>query len=201
MPTLDSRVDHYIQNADPYAQPILRAIRTAMHAACPEVIEGIKWRNPHFDYKGIFCGMAAFKKYCSLGFWKEGPLKERLSAADRGALEQLGRLSSIADLPPQRTIARIIKAGAALNDQNIKLPRRPPASRPPLRMPADFKVALAKHRKAGTAFAAFSPSQRRDYIEWITDAKGADTRARRLATAIEWIAEGKGRNWKYERRG
>jgi uncharacterized protein YdeI (YjbR/CyaY-like superfamily) len=199
MPTRDPRVDEYIRSAAPYAQPILTAIRTAMHTACPEVTEGIKWRNPHFDYKGIFCGMAAFKKYCSLGFWKEGLLKERLNAADRRALEQLGRLTSAAELPTERTVARIIKAGAALNDQNIKQPRRVAPSRPPLRMPADFKAALGKKKKAGATFEAFSPSHRREYIEWITEAKGADTRARRIATAIEWIAEGKGRNWKYER--
>jgi bacteriocin resistance YdeI/OmpD-like protein len=43
----------------------------------------------------------------------------------------------------------------------------------------------------------FSPSHRREYIEWLTEAKTEATRAKRLATALEWMAEGKPRNWKY----
>ena len=47
-------------------------------------------------------------------------------------------------------------------------------------------------------FDAFPPSQKREYIEWLLEAKREETRARRLETALEWIAEGKTRHWKYQ---
>jgi len=46
-------------------------------------------------------------------------------------------------------------------------------------------------------FDAFPPSQQRDYVEWIAEAKRDETRERRIAQALEWLAEGKPRNWKY----
>jgi uncharacterized protein YdeI (YjbR/CyaY-like superfamily) len=62
----------------------------------------------------------------------------------------------------------------------------------------EFKVALQKNKKAAAVFEAFSPSGKREYIEWITEAKRAETRDKRVATAVEWITEGKLRNWKYQ---
>jgi uncharacterized protein YdeI (YjbR/CyaY-like superfamily) len=50
------------------------------------------------------------------------------------------------------------------------------------------------------AIEAFAPSHRREYIEWIVEAKREETRAKRVAQAIEWLREGKSRNWKYETR-
>jgi uncharacterized protein YdeI (YjbR/CyaY-like superfamily) len=65
-------------------------------------------------------------------------------------------------------------------------------------VPQDLKSALARNAKARAAFEGFSPSHRREYVEWIEDAKRDDTRRKRLATAIEWMGEGKPRNWKYQ---
>jgi uncharacterized protein YdeI (YjbR/CyaY-like superfamily) len=53
--------------------------------------------------------------------------------------------------------------------------------------------------EAKTFFDGLAPSHRYEYLEWITDAKREETRAKRIGQALEWLAEGKRRNWKYER--
>lgn len=58
-------------------------------------------------------------------------------------------------------------------------------------------AALKKNSQALAAWEASSPSHRREYIEWITEAKRDETRQRRVETAVEWIAAGKARNWRY----
>jgi len=104
-----------------------------------------------------------------------------------------------ADLPPKKTLVAYVKEAKRLNDAGIKEPR---AARPtaPVRVvvPTDLKKALAANQKARAAFDGFPPSARREYVEWITEAKRADTRGKRLGTTIEWLAQGKRRNWKYE---
>jgi hypothetical protein len=193
----DPRVDAYIRNAAPFAQPILMHLRAVVHEACPDVEETWKWSFPHFDYKGIFCSMAAFKSHATFGFWKGSLLAEQLPAVEEKAMGQFGRIRSIDDLPPKRTLVRIIKAAARLNDEGLTVPRAPRTTAAAARPPADLKAALAKNARAAATFMQFSPSHRREYIEWIVGAKQAATRERRLATAMTWLAEGKPRNWKY----
>jgi uncharacterized protein YdeI (YjbR/CyaY-like superfamily) len=85
-----------------------------------------------------------------------------------------------------------------LNEDGVKVVRaKTTKAKKPATMPPALKAALAKNRRAKATFDAFSPSHKKEYMEWIGEAKGEDTRARRLAQAIEWMAEGKPRNWKY----
>jgi uncharacterized protein YdeI (YjbR/CyaY-like superfamily) len=198
----DPRVDAYIEKAQPFAQPVLKHIRKVVHTACPGVEETMKWSFPHFDYKGIFCGMASFKQHCTLGFWKYALLTDGLKGMPKGgekAMGQFGRITSIADLPGEKTLGKIVQAAAKLNDDKVAVPRAKPKPRPPIKVPPYFSAALKKNKKAAAAFEAFPPSHRREYLEWITEAKTEETRDRRMAQALEWIAQGKGRNWKYER--
>jgi hypothetical protein len=159
----------------------------------------MKWRHPSFMYKGILCGMASFKQHAAFGFWK-GSLVVDVAAKDLDAAGWFGRLTKPSDLPAQKTLAKYIKKAMALNDAGVAVPRKPKAPAKPATVPSDLAAALRKNKKAQAVFAAFSPSRRRDYIVWITEAKSDETRTRRLAQAIEWIAEGKSRNWKYERK-
>jgi hypothetical protein len=196
----DPRVDAYIRNAVPFAQPVLSTIRETVHAACPGVEEAMKWRFPHFLYKGMLCSMASFKGHAAFGFWK-GSL---VTGGPRGvdAMGHFGRLTKVSDLPSKKVLAGYIEKAATLNEQGVKEPRakRRPAPQA-MTIPGDLAAAFKKSKKAQTGFDALSPSHKREYLEWITEAKGAETRARRLAQAIEWMAEGKSRNWKYEKRG
>jgi len=199
----DPRVDAYIRRAQPFAQPILKHLRKMVHTACPDVQETIKWSFPHFDYKGIFCAMAGFKAHCTFGFWKGALLRDTVKGMPTGgekAMGQFGRIASLSDLPGEKTIIKIVQAAAKLNDEKISVPRAKPKPKAPLRVPPYFTAALKKNKKALAAFDAFPPSHRREYLQWVTEAKTEETRDRRMAQAIEWIAAGKGRNWKYEKK-
>jgi uncharacterized protein YdeI (YjbR/CyaY-like superfamily) len=190
----DSRVDAYIAKSADFAKPVLIELRDAVHAACPAVEEDIKWGNPAFMYKGMMCGMVAFKQYAMFMLWKHDLI---FGKDDKRRDNALSKLTKVSDLPPKRVLAGYIRQAAALNDQGVKVERerRPPA---PVKVPAVLAAALKKHAKALAAFNAFSPSNQREYAEWITGAKTDQTRTKRLAQAIEWMAQGKTRNWKYE---
>ena len=195
MPKTDKRIDAYIENAADFAQPILTRVRQIVHEACPEVEETLKWGHPSFMYHGIMCGMASFKEYCAFHFWKGALIIE--NAASDQMWGQLGRLAKVSDLPPKKVLVGYVKKAMELNEEGTKFPRRPVKPKKELVMPEQFMAAIKKNKKALAGFEAFSPSNKRDYIEWITDAKGEDTRDRRIAQAVEWMAEGKPRNWKY----
>ena len=195
----DPRVDAYIRKAAPFAQPILTHIRETVHAACPEAEEAIKWSFPHFLYKGMLCSMASFTQHAAFGFWKGSLVTGGPRSAD--AMGHFGRITKVSDLPSKSVLSGYVKKAALLNEQGVKVPRvRKSGPAKPVKVPADLTAALAMNKKARAGFDALSPSHRREYIEWITDAKTGETRGRRLAQAVEWMAEGKSRNWKYERR-
>jgi uncharacterized protein YdeI (YjbR/CyaY-like superfamily) len=192
---LDPRIDAYMAKSAPFAQPILRHLRSIVHAACPNVVETIKWGMPHFDYLGIMCAMAAFKAHCTFGFWKGALI---IGKQHQNAMGQFGRITDIKDLPSKQQIGAYVKAAMKLNEAGAKAPHmRNRQVRKPLPVPKDLAAALKGNKRARTVFSGFSPSNRRDYIEWITEAKTDETRERRLATTLEWLEEGKPRNWKY----
>lgn len=189
-------MDDYIEKSAVFARPILKHLRRIVHIGCSDVEETIKWSFPHFDYKGIMCGMAAFKEHCALGFWK-GSLIVGTENAQAG-MGQFGRIASIKDLPGEKTLLGYVRAAARLNEEGVKAPgRSKPQKRKPLPVPDYLRAALKKNAAARTTFEELSPSQRHDYVEWLTEAKREETRQERLKTAIEWMAEGKVRNWKY----
>jgi len=199
----DQRVDAYIAKSADFARPILKHVRKVVHAALPAVEEDLKWGAPHFMYKGMLCGMAAFKQHCSFGFWRAKELAQEhkeLAKDEKPGMGQFGNLKSVEDLPSDKELTKLVKAAAALNDSGAKVPRATKSKKPIPKIPADFLSALKKSKMAHANFSAFSPSHQREYIEWITEAKRDETRERRIATAIEWIAEGKSHNWKYEKK-
>ena len=194
----DPRVDAYIARSADFAKPILKHLRKIVQAGCPEVEETIKWQFPHFDYKGVMCGMAAFKEHCAFGFWKEALIFDRDRAAEKTAMGSFGCIGSLADLPGEKTMIQYVKKAAALNEAGIKAPgRTQPKKRKPLEVPDYFSAALKKNARARRTFEIFPPSKRREYLEWVTEAKRKETRNERLARSIEWLAEGKPRHWKY----
>lgn len=198
MPSTDARTDQYIATVAPWQQSILQKFRALIHEACPEVVESIKWSRPAFEYKGVLCGISAFKHYCSLGFWKESILKVSPSA-DQSVLEALGKVHEGTEPPSNAAILALLREAVRLNDEGVKvLTGKERAAKNPLAMPADFEKALRANGAARSVFENFSPSAQREYVMWLEDAKTEATRTKRLATAVEWIAEGKQRHWKYQ---
>jgi len=193
---LDPRIDAYLATVPAFALPILQRLREDVHAACPDVVETIKWSRPHFmlDDK-LLCGMSAFKAHCAFSFWE----REGATEGKAGAMGDFGRIETLADLPSRTELRKQIKAAAAL--LHAGAPRAQKPSREPraqLNMPDDFAAALGNAPTAQQHYDAFPPSKQRDYLEWVLEAKREDTRAKRIAQAVEWLAEGKSRNWKYE---
>lgn len=197
MPT-DPRIDAYIARQADFARPILEHLRSAVHAACPEAEETMKWSMPHFLYKGqMLAGMAAFKAHATFGFWRG---KEVLgeTGAERDAMGQFGRLTSVDDLPSDDTLQALIRKAMALADSGARPARPKAAPKPEPETPPELAAALSANPAAKAAFEAFPPSGRREYVEWVVEAKRPETRAKRIAQAVEWMAEGKRRHWKYE---
>ena len=197
MPTTDPRVDAYIAKAAPFAQPILRHLRARVRRAAPEAEETIKWGMPHFMVAGKnVAGFAAFKAHCAFVIHGEG----RQGEPEGEGMGGYGKIASLADLPDDRELEDKLREAAqrvAISGTALK----PKAKKPPkaeIAMPGDFAAALAAQPQARASFDGFSRAQRRDYLEWITEAKQAATREKRIAQAVEWLAEGKRRNWKYE---
>ena len=195
----DPRIDAYIAKSADFAQPILKHLREVIHQGCPEAEEAIKWGMPAFLYRGkILCGIAAFKQHCALGFWGTRGLVGNEGKRDE-AMGQFGRIASLKDLPSKTALIGHVKQAMKLSEARAAappVPRKPPKPAPVT--PDDLAAALKKNRKALTTFDAFSPSCKREYVDWITEAKREETRANRIAQAVEWMAEGKQRNWKYQ---
>jgi uncharacterized protein YdeI (YjbR/CyaY-like superfamily) len=195
----DPRIDAYIAGSAEFARPILSHLRAVVHAACPEAEETLKWGAPSFTYRGkILCGMAAFKQHAAFGFWQGSQVTGVGTEAGGEGMGQFGRLTRLSDLPGKRELTGYIRQAMTLIDSGARrVPAKAAAPRAPLDVPDDLAAALKKNAKARATFDGFAPGYRRDYIEWITEAKREDTRQRRLEQAIEWLAEGKPRNWKY----
>ena len=200
MGTRDPRVDAYIAKSAEFARPILTHLREVVHDACPDAEEAMKWSFPHFMYKGMLCSMASFKEHCAFGFWKGSLIVDERGKSLEEAMGQFGRIRKLSDLPSKKVLTGYVRKAMALNEAGVKAPARAKAREKaePV-VPDDLAAALKKNEKARATFEGFSPSHKREYIEWLTEAKGDDTRKRRLETAIEWMADGKSRNWKYMR--
>lgn len=201
MPTIDPRIDDYIERSADFAKPILVHIRKLVHQAIPDVTETMKWSFPHFDYKGVLCSMASFKQHCALGFWKQSLLEQDAFPAEKTAMGSFGRIASLQDLPDDKVMLNLIRQAAKLNDDGVKVAKKPAKEKKDLVVPEILTSALAKNAKARKTFDEFPYSKRKDYIEWLDEAKTDATREKRLATTIQQLEEGKARHWKYEKKG
>jgi uncharacterized protein YdeI (YjbR/CyaY-like superfamily) len=193
----DPRVDAYIARQADFARPILEHLRAVVHAACPDGEETLKWSMPSFLHKGkILAGMAAFKAHATFGFWSGSMVVPRAEERSSG-MGQFGRLTSLADLPSRAQLEDLVKKAMKLIDEGVK-PVRDKHRKEPFTVPQDLRAAIDALPAAAATFDGFPPSCQREYVEWVTEAKRDETRAKRLAQTVEWLAEGKRRNWKYE---
>jgi uncharacterized protein YdeI (YjbR/CyaY-like superfamily) len=203
MSVYDPRIDAYIEKAAPFAQPVLNHLRALIHVTCPDVEETVKWGMPHFEYHGrTQFNFAAFKQHCAFGFWLASLMTDTkgiLQLAEKASMGSLGRIESLKDLPSDAVMKSYIKQSMKLTDDGVKVKKEVKAPSAEMEVPDYFMAALKKNKKALAVFEKFAPSQRKEYIEWLTDAKREETRDKRMTEAIGWIAEGKQRHWKYQK--
>lgn len=191
----DKRIDDYIAKAAPFAQPILKHIRETIHASVPGLVESIKWSMPHFLHNGKnLAGMAAFKAHCAMMIHGDGRQGD--------AMGQYGKITTLSDLPGDNELrSKLVAARERIDAEGTALKKKPEGkkqSKAELPIPEEFIAALNAKPSAKAALEAFAPSHRREYVDWITEAKRPETRGKRIAQAVEWLSEGKKRNWKYE---
>jgi len=198
----NERVDAYIAKSADFAKPILIHIRELVHRAAPELTEIIKWGFPFFDYKGPVCQMAAFKQHCAFGFWKEKMLSDPRGYlkvdGEESSAGSFGQIVSLSDLPPDEVLIDFIHQAIAINEKGLKVEKKPAAPKAELSMPPEFEKMLIGNSVAIGHYENFSPSKKREYLEWFAEAKSEATREKRMEQALEWIAEGKSRHWKYQ---
>ena len=199
------QVDAYIAKAAPFAQPILNHLREVVHQGAPGVAEQMKWSRPFFVYEGVILGnISAFKEHCSFGLWGT-EIAQRLLAdgvASSEGMGTFGKITSLADLPSRTKLVGYVKEAASkiATGERTKAWSRPRVAKAEAEVPAELEAALKKNKTAARNFAALPPGCRREYCNWIAEAKREETRLKRAATAVPWIAEGKNLNWKYEKR-
>jgi len=202
----DKRIDAYISKATPFAKPILTKLRELIHKGNPDVEETIKWGMPSFNYKGPFCSFASFKEHAVFGFWKYQLIKDpkgylqEISNKGGNAMGNFGRIKNLKDLPSDKVLINFVKQAKKLNDDGVKIPAKLKKPKVDLVIPDYFTNALMKNKKVQEEFDNFSYSHKKEYVEWITEAKSEETRKKRIGTAIEWISERKSRNWKYTKK-
>ena len=197
------KIDTYIEKSQDFAKPILHYIRETVHEFCPDAEETMKWSFPHFIYKGKnLCAMASFKQHCTFGFWLEKEMKtmqEMTQNIEKNSMFSLGKITAMEDLPSKPQLKKAIKEAMELTDMGVTMKKAPP-SKTEMEVPDDFQSALDSRPETLEIFEKASPSFRKEYIAWITEAKTEATRNKRLEKSLEWIAEGKGRNWKYQKK-
>jgi uncharacterized protein YdeI (YjbR/CyaY-like superfamily) len=193
----DPRVDAYIAKAQPFARPILEHVRERVRSVAPDAVETTKWSAPAFTVDGkILLVMAAFKAHAAINFWRGQELRGDKAEAD--GMGQFGKLTSVEDLPADTEFDRLIREAVALS-KAAPAPRVVKhAPKPSSEVHSEFATALKANPAAQATLDGFPPSARREYIDWVNDAKQDKTRAKRIADAIEWLSEGKRRHWKYE---
>jgi len=201
MEQYDNRIDAYIAKSADFAKPILQHIRKVVHETSPLITENIKWGMPFFEYKGTLCQMAAFKQHCAFGFWKASRLNDPdhlLNPGEEAAAGSFGRVNSIADLPTEAVLRAFILQAMELNESGVRI-AKPKANteKKELVVPDYFIHVLNENPAAKEAFEKFSYSHKKEYLQWITEAKTDATRQKRMEQAMEMMSEGKSRNWKY----
>lgn len=204
MPTTNPLIDTYIDKAEEFAKPILLHLRKLIHSACPEVEEKMKWGFPNFMYKQeMLCSMAAFKNHCAFTFWKAALMKDNKKIFEiRGktAMGHFGKITALKDLPSNAIIKSYLKEAMALNDAGIKLSKtKKGVAETQVIIPEYFQKQLNKNKTAKATFEKMPPSHKKEYLEWITEAKTEITREKRISTTLEWLSEGKSRNQRYEK--
>ncbi|WP_114822280.1 YdeI/OmpD-associated family protein [Chryseobacterium sp. KLBC 52] len=197
------KIDAYIEKSQDFAKPILHYIRETVHEFCPDAEETMKWSFPHFIYKGKnLCAMASFKQHCNFGFWLEKEMKtmqEITQDIEKNSMFSLGKITQVGDLPSKPQLKKAIKEAMELTDMGVTMKKAAP-SKVEMEIPDDFQNALNAQPKAKDFFEKASPSFRKEYIAWVSEAKTEATRNKRLEQSLEWIAEGKSRNWKYQKK-
>ena len=193
-------INTYIAEQDEWKRRILVRIRQLIHQTDPGITEAWRWDKPHFDHEGIMVGMCAFKEFVSVWFHKgalikdPGKLFEALGKGEEKGLRAYKIHENEAIDEP--SFIELVKQAIALNLKGTTLAEAK-GPRKALVIPEDLESVLHKDPTAWANWEAFTYTHKKEYAEWVSDAKKDETRKRRIAQALEMIREGKGKEDKH----
>lgn len=186
----------YIEKATPEFKEVMIALRSVLNNPNFDIKEDWKWGAPNFNNEGMICWLAHFRNHVGMNFFKGTLIKDKYNLFTHYREEKGNRqlkFSDINQIIPEQ-IEYYIEEAIKLNQENIKVVKKEIDTS----LPLDLETELNNNPKAKMFFESLAPSYKRDYIEWIEEAKREATRTKRLATTMEWLSEGKKKNWKYE---
>ena len=164
-----------------------------------ELVECIKWGAPCYTINGEnIVGLMGYKNYFGLWFHQGVFLKDEagvLVNAQEGKTKALRqwRMSAADDIQP-----KLIKTYVTEAIKNAKAGHKlEPARAKPLSVPPELARALKKDIDARLKFEALRPGLKREFANYISDAKRTETKIRRIEKILPMIVSGFGLNDKY----
>jgi len=194
------QINSYIAEQPEWQRRLLVRLRQLIHAHDTEVEETWRWNAPGFDHGGIMIGLHGFKTCVSVWFHKGALLKDThgLFVLTEKDEERGIRKYKVNEGEPinEKAFADLVKQAVKLNGAGTKLGDAKPASKA-LVVPPELENCLKKDEEAWEHWENFNHSHKKEYVEWIDDAKKDETRKRRIAQALEMIREGVGKEDKH----
>lgn len=201
----NEKVSQYIEKQNELAKPILEYLRNFMHSCGLELQEEVKWGMPFFMYKGkVLCNIAGFKQHCAFGFWNAFLMEEAFDLLQTGkektAMGNLGKITTIEDLPAPDLFKALVLKSAALIDEGKPVVQKRVTEKKELQMPDILKIELEKEAELLQYFNSLSYSHKKEYIEYITEAKRAETQIKRVEKTLELLANKNSLHGKYAKK-
>lgn len=196
-----ANVDEYIANNEKWQKELvhLRALILSTNLE-----ETIKWMFPTYMLKGKnVVALCAFKDYFGIWFFQGGTLNDKLKVltnAQEGKTKAMRqwRFTSLADIQEEQVLAYVMEAiqnqkdGKVIKANTRKAPK-------PLVIPSELQEVLDKNSLVHQHFNEFSLYNKRDFADYITNAKRQATKEKRLEKIIPMILRGEGLNDKYKK--
>lgn len=188
--------DEFFEKA-PLWRAELKALRKILLAS--GLVEEVKWGGPCYTVDGVnVVGLGAFKSYFGLWFFQgallRDPQKVLINAQEgRTKAQRQWRMRSADEIKPA-LVASYVKEAVALAKAGKSVEKSPPKK---LIMPAELAKALSADKNAGAAFKALTSGRQREYADYVSEAKQAATKEKRIAKILPMISAGGGLNDKY----
>lgn len=190
-------IEEYLEKLTDHKDTVLR-LRAILQQT--ELNETLKWGIPSYQINGKnVVGIGAFKSYAGLWFYNGSFLKDAskvLINAQEGKTKGLRqwRFTSLDELDETLIMEYVLEA-----IQNQKEGKEVKAEKKPLVIPNELREALAADLQLSEAFDELKLTTKREFAEYIQEAKREQTKADRLAKIIPMIKVGMGLNDKYKK--
>ncbi|MBL7963214.1 MAG: YdeI/OmpD-associated family protein [Flavobacteriales bacterium] len=197
----NEQINEYIAEQPEWQRKVLVRLRQLIHSTDEQVTEAWRWNAPAFDHNGIMIGLHGFKHFVSVWFHKGALVKDAHKLFDKPEKDEDKGIRKYkvheGEAINEKAFVDLVKQAVKVNQSGARLSDAKPA-RKALVMPAELETCLRNDEEAWAQWEKFSPSHKKEYVEWITDAKQEETRKRRIAESFHMIRTGAGLNDKYK---